>query len=122
MMQVVETPRTLRPEQELMLAVLRQALDDYGRALVEKHARARRERYVLERWFFHDDLEWTFSFLNVCQGVGLDADALRRELRRWRAAGAPRLPRPIAGSGPFRLPNRGMRGTRTRVVSDALTG
>jgi hypothetical protein len=111
--------RRLSPEQELMLAVLRQTLDDYGRALTESHARARRERYVLERWIFGDDLEWPFSYLNVCDGVGIDSDALRAELRRWRARRATLVRLASDASRPFRLPNRAMRGSRTRVGATA---
>lgn len=107
--------RRLTPEQELMLAVLRQALDDYGRALTQSHARARRERYVIERWIFGSDLEWPFSYLNVCEGVGIDPGALRAELRRWRARRATHVRLMPDASQPFRLPNRAMRGSRTRV-------
>jgi hypothetical protein len=108
--------RRLSPEQELMLAVLRQGLDDYGRALTESHVRARRERYTLERWIFGDDRQWPYSYLNVCEAVGIDPCALRKELRRWRADRGSHMRLMAEGDRPFRLPNRAMRGSRTRVA------
>lgn len=111
--------RRASPEQELMLAVLRQALDDYGRTLTASHSHARRACYALERWFFGNDLTWPFSFVNVCEGVGIDAGALRAELRRWRANRASHVQLVRAVAQPFRLPNRAMRGSRTRVGATA---
>lgn len=113
------TRRRLSPVQELMLAVLRQALDDYGRALIEKHARARRDRYALERWLFGDDLTWPFSYRNVCDAVGIDATALRTELKRWRSRRATHVRLVEDAASPFRLPNRAMRGSRTRIGSSS---
>jgi len=99
-----------------MLAVLREALDDYRRGLTVAGADAASERRTLESWFCSDDLGWPYSFVNICQALGLDVDALRGELRRWRDAGfdtgAPG--RPVLH---IRLPHRPQRGSRTRTTS-----
>lgn len=107
--------RRLSPEQELMLAVLRQALDDYGQALTGSHLGARRARCAIERWITADEHEWPFSFANVCDAVGIDRTALRLELRRWRTRRAGRVGPTPTSARRSRLPNRDMRGSRTRV-------
>jgi len=70
------------PEAELALAVLEDAvicLRKYRSARSEKERRLYRET---EEWVFEDDRQWIFSFLNVCDFLGLDPGYLRRGLRQ----------------------------------------
>jgi hypothetical protein len=70
----------LLPEQDLMLAVLEDAIACYM-----KHVRARRGSAKAlfeeaERWFFDDSRDWIYSFPNICQMIGLDTNYVRRGL------------------------------------------
>jgi hypothetical protein len=74
---------TYRPIQRLMLAILADALDcflDYADA----HAVSRRGRLRSEaaRWIFDATAADPFSFVWICDGLGLDASYLRRGIRR----------------------------------------
>jgi hypothetical protein len=114
------SPRAGTSSQRLMLAVLRVALDDFRRALTTPGRGGVRARYELEKWFWSDDIQWPFSFVNLCQALGIEVDALRCELRRWRLAGLDTGPIARAGVA-IRLPHRPQRGSRTRTTS-ARTG
>jgi len=73
------------PQRRLMIAVLQTALDDfqgtaYARATGvggEADPRALRQAidYVRSR-----DRSWPYSFDNICEAIGLDADGIRRRL------------------------------------------
>lgn len=66
--------------------------------------RRRREFYAAKKWLNAPNNEdWVFSFVNVCEALGLDPNYLRRGLNRWVANHgaklrvAPRLPADGAG-------------------------
>jgi hypothetical protein len=72
------------PQRRLMLAVLQTVVDDVtagatGRATVLCDARAYQQAlaYVDSR-----DRHWPFSFENICETIGLDADSVRQTLQR----------------------------------------
>ena len=76
------------PEHRLMLAVLTDAVED-----VQKHARwtgkyapnspiAYRRWKDAADWITSTDVEWVFSFENICAQLGLDADWIRNGLRQ----------------------------------------
>jgi len=112
---------SIRPataSQRLMLAVLREALDDYRRALTSVGRSVARERLAMESWFWSTDLKWPYSFINICQALNLDVDALRSELRRWRLMGFDTNGTARANLR-IRLPHRPQRGSRTRTTSSA---
>jgi len=86
---------TKNGEHRLLLAVLEDAIHCYQKHLL---ARSRNDRQLFEdaeRWIMGwdgsrlhrvpDDIP-TFSFENICEVLGLDAQYLRRGLRSWRAA------------------------------------
>jgi hypothetical protein len=73
--------RKQAPEQRLMIAVLRDAVD-----CVEKHRcttdRQCRRRFREEvEWFLSEDTDWPYSFECICEALGLDASAVRHSLR-----------------------------------------
>jgi hypothetical protein len=77
-------------EKRLMLAVLKDAID-----IFLKHGRSaepRTHRLFVETadWIVSDDATSPFSFLNVCETLGLSPSCLRRGLTRLAAA--PRAP------------------------------
>jgi len=94
-----------------MLAVLEDAVHLYqigGRG----DAGTRRIYAETELWFASTDTSWPFSFVRICQMLGLDPEYVRSGLRRWRVAreAHPTTSRPL----PVRL--RRMSGSRHRVT------
>ena len=73
------------PQRRLMVAVLQTAIDDCqgtesARALglpAKKGSRAAREAIA---FFESPDRTWPYSFVNICEMIGLDAGALRRTM------------------------------------------
>ena len=68
-----------RPEQDLMLAVLKDALLNYRRQLRSPRKSLRRDR----EWFFANDRDRLFSFESVCAVLGFDPQSIRIHLRVW---------------------------------------
>ena len=77
------TPRPALPESErrLRAAILEDALRYYRdyRGSSDRRARAIHEDAV--EWFASTDRSEPFAFENVCDALGLDANAIRRGLR-----------------------------------------
>jgi hypothetical protein len=64
-----------------MVAVLHEALIDYERGL---GGDLTGEPWVFRRvvlWLRSDDTRWPYSFVNVCDALGLSPDAVRSTLR-----------------------------------------
>ncbi|MFI5395214.1 MAG: hypothetical protein ACHQ9S_06730 [Candidatus Binatia bacterium] len=82
-------------EHQLLIAVLEDAIHCYQK---HTHARKKTERLLFkeaERWIMAEDNArvvragdepLAFSFENVCDLLGIDADYLRSGLQRWRDA------------------------------------
>lgn len=68
---------SLQPEKRLMLAVLEDAVGLYTRV---PHIAPE-----AEAWVQADDRAWPYSFVNLCDALGLDRTAVRVALRRQRA-------------------------------------
>ena len=78
--ETVEAVATSGPEVALAKGVLVQAKQDLRRFLAAED-RIGREIYAdAYSWVVSDDLWWPYSFLNVCEVLGLAPDALREEL------------------------------------------
>ena len=72
--------RAISPERALALAVLWEAVLD-----LEKYrfaARRRQQRLYWEAydWVTSNDIAWPFSFVNLCDTIGLSPDPVRRQL------------------------------------------
>lgn len=83
-----QTVQSACPEARLMLAVLDHALNDIQHGARVDSDRARALVAEALAWIASDDLHWPFAFLNICDVLGLDAQAVRRQVR----AGLPILP------------------------------
>jgi hypothetical protein len=89
-------------ERRLMIAVLEDAVHVYRTQLGTRDPRGRQLFHEAEEWIEDTDRSWLFSFENVCDVLGLDAEYLRRglhALRDARGAAAPpvhAVPRPDA--------------------------
>jgi hypothetical protein len=67
------------PEQDLLLAVLKDALLSYRRNLGRLGKIFEAER----AWFFDNDSDRLFSFESVCASLGLSAQRIRSHLLAW---------------------------------------
>lgn len=79
-----------RGEVALMRAVLEDAIECFQKQDLKNGRRAQRLAREAEEWLFKDDQLWPFSFLNVCNVLGIDPAYIRRGLKQWR------LQRPVA--------------------------
>jgi hypothetical protein len=96
-----------QPEKSLMLAVLGDAVAEVYRHRYARTTSARRQRREVLAWFASTDATWPFSFLNICQALGLDAGRIRSgieapqgtpwESDRWTGRPAPSLRRVTGG-------------------------
>lgn len=68
----------------LMRAVLEDAVNCFQRQPTASGKRAQRLAREAEDWFFSDDANWPFSFLNICAALDIDPDYIRLGLKRWR--------------------------------------
>jgi hypothetical protein len=74
------SPFTVSPEIALMYAVLEDAflcLQKMGDLTPIVRSRAREA----EEWFLSDDSRWIFSFLPICEALGLDPGYMRKKLK-----------------------------------------
>ncbi len=64
----------------LMLAVLEDAVRCIEEGRWRSHFRARRLAAEAEAWVRCERREWPFSFVNICEVLGFDVDAMRAHL------------------------------------------
>jgi len=76
-------------ERQLMLAVLRDAVECYQKYAFARDSRGRTEFTNAVEWITSTDRQWPFSYENICDVLGLDAAYLRRGLSRWGRQKAP---------------------------------
>ena len=70
------------PETALMYAVLEDAFVGFQKKFETERRFIRRAREA-ERWFFSDDSRWLFSFVAVCEALGLEPEYIRKKLKHW---------------------------------------
>ena len=75
-------------ERRLLLAVLEDAAASFLRYRHSQTKRGKRLFREEEAWFTSTDQSWVFSFESICAQLNLDADYLRRGLRRLQASEA----------------------------------
>ncbi len=72
----------LQPAKRLMLAILSDTIN----LVLQERAPATTRRGALQRraaaWMRSDDRDWFFSFLNICETLGFDANRLRARIAR----------------------------------------
>jgi hypothetical protein len=78
----------------LRQAILEDAITCFQKQFSSKGQMARRLGREAESWIFRDERRWPFSFVAVCEALGIEPRAVRRWLARWVAREAkPRLRR-----------------------------
>jgi hypothetical protein len=70
------------PETALMYAVLEDAFFCFQKKF-ETEQRFMRCAREAERWFFSDAPHWLFSFVSVCDVLGLEPNYIRMKLKYW---------------------------------------
>ncbi|HJQ84526.1 MAG TPA: hypothetical protein VKA21_10645 [Candidatus Binatia bacterium] len=75
-------------EKRLMLAVLKDAIDVFLKHAGSRDPRTRRLFLETEAWLFGDDGDAPFSFVDICECLGLSPSCIRRGLARVRPARA----------------------------------
>jgi len=71
-------------EYRLVVAILQDAIECFQKHLRARDPKARQLFADAEAWINSDDRQWAFSFANVCDLLGLNAEYLRRGLCRWK--------------------------------------
>jgi hypothetical protein len=74
------------PEERLMIAVLREALDCLDKYRFATGCQGRRLFHQAKCWFLADDTEWPYSFEHICGALDLDPSTVRRRLAIRAAA------------------------------------
>lgn len=72
-------------ERRLMIAVLEDAVDVYRKLAGARDARRQQLFTDAEEWIESHDRAWIFSFQNICDVLGVEAEYLRRGLRALKA-------------------------------------
>jgi len=106
--------RGMRPEHRLMLALLEDAVHAYQTGCAAYGGERRLSFREAAEWFASEDTAWPFSFVTICQHLGIEPDYIRAGLRRWRERHTARLPGAVRAL-PFRI--RRVRGSGTRITS-----
>ena len=75
---------TERPVAALLRAVLEDALACFQSQFRTEGRRVQREAQEAEAWFLSQEEDWPFSFMAVCAVLGLEPQAIRQQLKRWR--------------------------------------
>jgi hypothetical protein len=73
----------IEPEKRLMWAVLEDAIDSYQSYFTARKPKAPDAVNEAEEWIFTRDHRWFFSFDNICDMLGFDAEYLRAGLLVW---------------------------------------
>ncbi len=72
-----------QPEKRLMMAILLDAVECFQKHAPRHQGKPDRLFRASQEWLFDDDLKWPFSFVNICDAVGIDPRYLRNGLKRW---------------------------------------
>lgn len=106
-------------ERRLLLAVLEEAIRTYQRYAFAHDPRSVTLRSQVEAWFASEDSDWPFSFVAICDALGLETTYVRAGLRRLRErdemACQTREPLRLCGS-------RNVSGTRHRTARRTRAG
>jgi len=70
------------PERALMYAVLEDAFLCFHKQFETEPRFIERAREA-EDWFFRADSRWLFSFVSVCDALGLEPHYIRKKLKHW---------------------------------------
>lgn len=75
---------TREGEEELMLAILEDALNCFQKHVHARDARGKALFRDAEDWILEENSDWVFSFENICEILGLSPKYVRQGLLRWK--------------------------------------
>jgi hypothetical protein len=101
------------PEKRLLLAVLEEAVGTYQRHVTDTDRDGRAVFADVQAWFASEDGAWLYSFVAICDVIGLDPTYVRTGLGQW--TDVHHEPSPATEARPYRFPFRRMNGTRHRT-------
>jgi len=107
---------SLQAEKRLMLAVLEEAVGTYQKYVSSRDRNGARLFEEADSWFLSDDVEWPFSFVNICHTLELEVDYFRAGLAKWRRNQEATV---RAGGRIIRFPFRRVNGTRHSITGKA---
>jgi hypothetical protein len=109
-------PRGLAtPERRLLLAVLEEAVGTYQRCVAaDLHLRA--IFADVDEWFASDESDYLFSFIGICDALGIEPAYVRTGLSRWAARHRTAAHHAKAR---YRFPFSRVNGTRCHPVAHA---
>jgi hypothetical protein len=73
-----------RGEERLMLAVLQDAVECFQDYVLAEYVWEKRLFQESEDWIWEKNIDWPFSFENICESLQLDPDYIRRGLLVWK--------------------------------------
>ena len=80
----IKAERSAQPEKRLMLAVMEDAIATFQKSVPGATRRQRRLLRETEEWIGSADNTWPFSFENICAALDIEADYLRKGIKRWK--------------------------------------
>ena len=105
------------PERRLLLAVLEEAIGTYQRHITATDGHARAALAEVIAWFACEDDAWLYSFVAICDTLGIEATYVRSGLGLLPDA---RRTQPLWTAQPhYRFPFRRMNGMRHRTTGRA---
>ena len=107
---------SLQPEKRLMLAVMEDAVGTFQKYVWARDRAGQRLLAEVEEWFESNDIEWPYSFVNICHSLNLDVDFMRGGLRRWKQQ---QLDARVDGVKVVRFPFRRVNGSRHAITGRA---
>jgi hypothetical protein len=107
---------SLQPEKRLMLAVLEDAVGTFQKYTWARDRAGQRLLSEVEDWFQSDSEDWPYSFVNICNALGLEAAFVRGGLERWKQT---QLDARVDGVKVVRFPFRRVNGSRHAITGRA---
>ena len=107
---------SLQPEKRLMLAVMEDAVGTFQKFVWARDRASQRLLGEVEDWFASDDVDWPYSFVNICHSLGLEVGFMRNGLRRWKQD---QLDARVDGVKVVRFPFRRVNGSRHAITGRA---
>ena len=75
----------VRGEMALIQFVLEDAINCFQKQFSAPRFRDYRIARKAEQWFFTEDYQWRFSFVNICSVLNIDPEYIRRGLNKQKA-------------------------------------
>jgi hypothetical protein len=70
-------------EIRLMSAVLLEAIHSFCSTVDGRDAWSIKDHREAKNWIYSDDRSWCFSFINICDSLGVSSEWLRERLGHW---------------------------------------